>query len=118
MPTLPPERVKPPRDEAEKMARELALKFIEQLEISLYNYAYSTRTFMPGGSDFTNFTDGLNMIRKFCMERPDWTLDILMNAFEATPIKKEQNALSRFAYAWHNFNVRLKRWARRQGLVE
>jgi len=77
MPTEPPPKVKPPKDEQEKHARETAVKFITDLGSALDGYAYTTRTYMPGRIDSTDFSNALGMVRRFCEARPDWTLAIL-----------------------------------------
>jgi len=58
MPTLPPEPVLKPKDKTEKLARKEAVRFIRNLCNELDGYAYSTRSHMPGGMDFTDFSDG------------------------------------------------------------
>jgi hypothetical protein len=82
MPTLPPPDVKPPKDDAEMIARAGARKFIESLCGGLERYAYGTRSHMPARMDYTDFVDGIRRIEEFCAERPDWALKVLMKTFE------------------------------------
>lgn len=77
MPTPPPRPVQEPKDDKEKTAREEAVDNIRKLCDYLSDYAYDTRSHMPDGLDYTNFTDALRQVKKFCKARPDWTLTIL-----------------------------------------
>jgi len=86
MPTPPPPPVEEPKDEKEKRARKEALDFVNNLFSYLSGYAYDTRSHMPGNLDYTEFTNALNKVGKFCNARPDWTLQIL-NTLEVAPIK-------------------------------
>ena len=87
MPTPPPPPVKKPVDEEEKLARQEALNHVNKFFEYLSGYAYGTRSHMPGGMDFTNFTKALNKVRKFCNARPDWTLEILRE-IELEPVRE------------------------------
>jgi len=77
MPTPKPPKVKPPKDEQERLARERAVKFVTDLCSALDGYAYNTRTYMPERIDSTDFSNALGKVRRFCEARPDWTLAIL-----------------------------------------
>ena len=86
MPTLPPKPLEPPKSEAEREARESAFKLIDTILASLDGYAYSTRSHMPLGIDYTDFTNSIFMILKFCANRPDWTLECVKNALKMSEI--------------------------------
>jgi hypothetical protein len=75
--------VQKPRDERELRARDGAVKIVETLCRRLSDYAYRTRSHMPGRLDFTDFTDALRKVETFVSNRPDWTLDIMAG----TPLK-------------------------------
>lgn len=81
MPTLPPEALKEPKDKFEQLARMGAITFISKFFEQLAGYAYSTRSYMPGGLDHTNFSENLNVVWKFCQDRPDWMVEILNAVF-------------------------------------
>ena len=87
MPTPPPEPVEPPKDEEEKLAREEAVKHVNKLFEYLSSYAYGTRSHMPGGLDYTDFTNALRKVGKFVNARPDWTLQI-MKEIELLPVRE------------------------------
>jgi len=77
MPTLPPPPMPKAVDEMERLARQGAVAFINDLCEHLYSLSYSTRSHMPADLDFTEFTDALAKLRKFCKARPDWAAKIL-----------------------------------------
>ena len=81
MPTPPPHPVRPPENETEEQARENALIFMRKILDLLDDYSYNTRSHMPGGMDFTEFTGKLHDIRKWIDRRPDWNLNIVKRAF-------------------------------------
>ena len=85
MPTPPPEPVKKPSSVDEKLAQEEAVNHINKLCQTLNDYAYSTRSYMPAELDYTEFSNALYKVEKFCNARPDWTLEIL-RAIEMAPI--------------------------------
>ena len=74
MPTPPPEKVQKPSTAAEQLAREGAVDHVKKLCAQLSGYAYNTRSHMPANMDFTDFTDALDKVVKFCDARPDWAL--------------------------------------------
>ena len=76
MPTTPPNPVPAPKDKAEKLARKEAVKFITGFCNRLWDYAYATRSHMPADLDYTDFSNGLRAVIKFCKARPDWTLEL------------------------------------------
>lgn len=80
MPTPPLDPVPEPKDEAEKAARENAMKFTKEFLAAIHAYTYNHRSYLPCGYDCTEFMDKLESVYKFCMERPDWTLDIVKRA--------------------------------------
>ena len=85
MPTPPPPPVEEPKDEEEKLARKEAVDFVNKLCSYFSGYAYGTRSHMPAGLDFTDFTDALNKVGKFVNARPDWVLEILKE-IEMAPV--------------------------------
>jgi hypothetical protein len=87
MPTPPPPPVEKPKDEEEKLARREAVEHINKIFSYLSGYAYGTRSHMPGGLDYTDFTNALQKVRKFCNIRPDWMLQI-MKDIELEPVRE------------------------------
>jgi hypothetical protein len=87
MPTPPPPPVEEPKDDDEKLARQEALDFVNKLFEHLSGYAYGTRSHMPGGMDYTEFTNALRKVGKFVNARPDWTLSILRE-LEMIPVRE------------------------------
>jgi len=77
MPTPPPEEMKEPASAAERIARISTLTFVRKLCDKLGCIAYNTRSHMPAGLDYTEFSDSLARVVKFCAARPDWTLKVL-----------------------------------------
>lgn len=80
MPTPQPPKMKPPKDDQERLARLGAVKLVETICRGLHNCAYGTRSHMPGNVDSTDFMSALYMVTDFCNERPDWTLEIVTKA--------------------------------------
>lgn len=78
MPTQPPAPVKPARGQREIDNRKAAVNLVERFLSRLADYAYDTRSYMPGGLDYTDFDNALGMVRTFCQERPDWTLEAVL----------------------------------------
>ena len=75
MPTEKLEPVKPPENEQERCARVRSVWLTNKLLYWLECYAYSTRSHMPAGLDYTEFSNALNMVMNFCNARPDWIAD-------------------------------------------
>jgi len=108
MPTSPPEPIRKLKNNTEKMAREMAIDFIDRLDVAIYEYSYATRSHMPNKVDFTDFINSSNMVFNFCRARPDWTVEILARAFELKGKKlnrlaKTSSKLARFAYGWQKW---------------
>jgi len=81
MPTPPPEPVEEKVSEQEHLRRMGAVAFIEAVLSGLADYSYSTRSYMPCGEDYTNFTQMLERVRAFVKARPDWAGQIVERAF-------------------------------------
>jgi len=77
MPTPPPKPVDNTVSEEEKKERETAVILTKRFLAALTGYAYSTRSHMPAGLDYTDFVYSVNKVISFIEERPDWTLEIL-----------------------------------------
>lgn len=77
MPTPPPAPVDTNVDEEELKERETAVRLAKRFLDVLGGYAYSTRSHMPAGLDYTDFMDSLHKVEDFITARPDWTLDII-----------------------------------------
>jgi hypothetical protein len=73
MPTDRPEPYVTPTNPQELLMQSGASAFIVSLMQAIGNYAYYTRSHMPGGGDYTDFTKALEQVIQFCRERPDWT---------------------------------------------
>lgn len=79
MPTPPPPPVKDPKDSEELLRRLGAIQLVTNIFRRLDGYAYGTRSHMPSGVDWTDFTNALSKVSEFCKARPDWTLEIVSN---------------------------------------
>ena len=80
MPTPKPPKMRKPKDEREREARKRSIKIVDAIFDGLCNYAYGTRSHMPNGVDYTNFTDRMKAVGRFCHARPDWTHEIVSAA--------------------------------------
>lgn len=80
MPTPKPPKMTKARNEREKRARENATRLLDAIFSRICDYAYGTRSHMPNGVDYTNFTNKVQAVGKFCHARPDWTQEIVDSA--------------------------------------
>lgn len=77
MPTPKRTPVPPPKDDAEATARKAAVEYVTRFVQGFCDFAYATRSDMPGRRDFTNATDGWHYLVQFATDRPDWALEIV-----------------------------------------
>lgn len=80
MPTPEPPDVNTDISAEEKLAREGAVSFVRKILSAISSYSYGTRSHMPGGFDFTNFTNSVGDVTRWCEARPDWTLEIIRDS--------------------------------------
>lgn len=105
MPTPKPPPVAKPKNEREAQEREAALKIANAIFQGISDAAYSTRSHMPGGVNYTCFIDDVHTVRDFVNARPDWALRIVSRALDANPVEyprawKALDAAYRLARRW------------------
>lgn len=82
MPTPPPEPMSKTTDKTEQLKRAGAVAHIVAICEQIKGFAYGTRSHMPGGFDFTDFTDKVDCIIKFAKARPDWMVEVVEYALD------------------------------------
>src|SRR5689334_3829407 len=80
MPTPPPTPLQPPKTPQQALAREEAVKLVDEILHGAYSFAYGTRRHMPNGLDFTDFVTASDKVRQFFAARPDWAAIIVAEA--------------------------------------
>jgi len=107
MPTLPPDPVTKTEDKTEQLKRAGAVAHISTICEGLRGFAYSTRSHMPCGFDFTNFTDKVHDIEQFIQARPDWAVEIVEGALNKFgPDHSAQTELNRLRAVIETFEVK------------
>jgi len=84
MPTRPPEPIQVPSTEEEARLREQSVTFIRELCEGFQRYSMAVQSHPPTAMRHKEFVLILVDLVEWAEARPDWTLEVINNAINAT----------------------------------